>query len=1066
MQKQILKLIFCLLLFLIIPNFTHAASIPVLNFSDIDSGPKTGNTDGVGSGAIVTIWGNYLGSTQGTSKVYVGNVEATAIYYWKNADGQLPSGPADLYSSHKMQEIAFAIPATAPDGLTTIKVVVNGIETNTLPFTIRAGNIYFIKNGGNDTTGNGSWGNAWATLGNVVSGNGKIAAGDVIYSVGIGANSSILVGVTNDLIGTASSPFSLLVYPNTIAQVTTTSGNTAFKNYNHGPTIHPSAYWNFSKFSIDTGYEAFSIFGYGRYVANNVKGVMPAVSYSGFIGGSCPPSNVPDTVSCSGHKVFGNEVHDYGDPTGVNNFHHLIYISNRSGATAEAYEIGWNNFHDNTAYQGIHVYDYVDNPWAGTFKIHNNLIKNQAGNAINMNDASLADYQIYNNVIVLDTTFNPANAGGFASPAAAIRIDTGSANATFKLYNNTVFGYAATNNMGTSTIDYQNNLMVDNRNVAYAGAVNANFTKANNLFYSLANPSLSLPSWATGSSNSNPFFSNAANYDFSLQVGSSAKAAGTDATLATAPTDFYGQPRVAGSVSIGAIQYVNNDKLLQQSDLEYLGAFRVPKGKYGASTGSASLSYGGGPIAYNKMNDSLFMYGQGKLLLEISIPQILNSTNMNALNTSNVLQPSVDIADGNWNNVGTAFAPIGNGAIPRGLLSWNGKLLGSTSGVYDADNQQVYSHFLANNNWSTDTGFSGFYKLTNEPIASIINRAGFLAGFMGDIPASWQGALGGTVLTGEKTLSIIGRSSFGPAAFVFNPADMGVIDPIQASGLMYYPATHPTLGQYTTDSINPVFNRATQISGLVFPEGSSSVLFFGSTGLGSSCYGEGTSTLALDNTFANETVTNSVSSLTLDTTSKTIQIPSGLSTAVGAYIMLKPTANLTYHIYGTITAYNGTTLSLDVITGGIMGSGSYSDWEVHLATSSGLNSVRYCYDPTSTNKGDHAYPYAYYVWAYDANDFLKVKNGTINLSTGQAYKPWEILPYGTWQLDFPFAIEYKDILGAAYDSSTQRLFLSEKYGDHPNGSEPFPLVQVYHLNLNPVIGDIISPSAPANLSVQ
>lgn len=137
MQKQILKLILLLFLFLILPNFTQAAPVPALNFSDIESGPKTGNTDGVGSGAIVTIWGNYLGSSQGTSKIYVGDQEATAIYYWKNADGQLPSGPADLYSSHKMQEIAFSIPATAPDGLTTIKVVVSGIETNTLPFTVR-----------------------------------------------------------------------------------------------------------------------------------------------------------------------------------------------------------------------------------------------------------------------------------------------------------------------------------------------------------------------------------------------------------------------------------------------------------------------------------------------------------------------------------------------------------------------------------------------------------------------------------------------------------------------------------------------------------------------------------------------------------------------------------------------------------------------------------------------------------------------------------------------------------------------------------------------------------------
>ncbi|VAW87147.1 hypothetical protein MNBD_GAMMA18-296, partial [hydrothermal vent metagenome] len=51
------------------------ALVPVLHFSDINSGPKTGLNDGLGSGAIVTIWGNNLGDLQGDSKVYIGNKE-------------------------------------------------------------------------------------------------------------------------------------------------------------------------------------------------------------------------------------------------------------------------------------------------------------------------------------------------------------------------------------------------------------------------------------------------------------------------------------------------------------------------------------------------------------------------------------------------------------------------------------------------------------------------------------------------------------------------------------------------------------------------------------------------------------------------------------------------------------------------------------------------------------------------------------------------------------------------------------------------------------------------------
>jgi hypothetical protein len=51
----------------------------------------------------------------------------------------------------------------------------------------------------------------------------------------------------------------------------------------------------------------------------------------------------------------------------------------------------------------------------------------------------------------------------------------------------------------------------------------------------------------------NPLFNNAGSYDFSLQTGSPAINAGYN-TTATVATDFLGQPRTAGSVSIGAFE--------------------------------------------------------------------------------------------------------------------------------------------------------------------------------------------------------------------------------------------------------------------------------------------------------------------------------------------------------------------------------------------------------------------------------------------------------------------------------------------------------------------------------
>jgi hypothetical protein len=560
MQKQILKLIFFLILFLILPNFTYAAPVPVLNFSDIDSGPKTGNTDGVGLGAIVTIWGNYLGSSQGTSKVYVGDQEATAIYYWKNADGQLPSGPADLYSSHKMQEIAFAIPATAPDGLTTIKVVVNGIETNTLPFTVRTGNIYFVKTGGSDSTGNGSWGNAWGTLQNVVDkANAKIVLGDIVYIAGVDAlNTSI--EIRGPFTGTIDNPFSLIVYPNTRVNI---SGGSNGQHYSLFYGMNGvNSYWNYSKFSLTSLHRAFNLQQGMRIIGN--WGTSPnndGTGMDGWVSGSCPTCNTPTLAApMGGAKIYGNEITHFGKADGTTDVStHLFYISNRSGQLVDAFEIAWGNFHENPVNQGLHVYDMVlCGGWNGPIKLHHNFIKNQGGNAINLNPncANANQFEVFDNVIISDAAYSEI---GFNRAGNPFRFDTSPSQfSTAKVYNNTVYGIGTgVANIVTQGFDFKNNIIIDNDNTVYGTVTTNPFAISNNLFFSIPNSSLAIPLWASGSLNSNPLFTDATSYDFSLQVTSPVKAAGSDAAISVAPTDFYGQPRVAGSVSMGAIQYVS-----------------------------------------------------------------------------------------------------------------------------------------------------------------------------------------------------------------------------------------------------------------------------------------------------------------------------------------------------------------------------------------------------------------------------------------------------------------------------------------------------------------------------
>jgi hypothetical protein len=50
-------------------------------------------------------------------------------------------------------------------------------------------------------------------------------------------------------------------------------------------------------------------------------------------------------------------------------------------------------------------------------------------------------------------------------------------------------------------------------------------------------------------------------------------------------------------------------------------------------------------------------------------------------------------------------------------------------------------------------------------------------------------------------------------------------------------------------------------------------------------------------------------------------------------------------------------------------------------------------------------------------------------------------------LDLPFANGDGTILGAAYDSSTQRIFISQQGGER-YGEAPFPVIHVFKIALN------------------
>ncbi len=83
----------------------------------------------------------------------------------------------------------------------------------------------------------------------------------------------------------------------------------------------------------------------------------------------------------------------------------------------------------------------------------------------------------------------------------------------------------------------------------------------------------------------------------------------------------------------------------------------------------------------------------------------------------------------------------------------------------------------------------------------------------------------------------------------------------------------------------------------------------------------------------------------------------------------------------------------------------------------GSDGAHWCYDPINADKGQHAYPYRYQIWAYDLNDLAAVKRGEKD--------PWEVVPYGVWPFSLPIPEPSVRITGIGYDSATQTIYLSQ-----------------------------------------
>lgn len=261
-------------------------------------------------------------------------------------------------------------------------------------------------------------------------------------------------------------------------------------------------------------------------------------------------------------------------------------------------------------------------------------------------------------------------------------------------------------------------------------------------------------------------------------------------------------------------------------DIQWVGAFRLPQGTFGPSR----FGYGGrGPGYYKDTSNRETLYMEGHAwykgnVAQVQIPTPSSSRSFDVLPRATLLQSFHDVTDGNLG--GASGDGIGS------LLPYNGKLIVGSYEFYDGAGDQETTIGQSSLDLAPTNDFKGFFA------PSGINP-GRLGGYMSLIPTEWRSLLGGPALNGNCCLSIISRTNSGPGVSVFDPANVGTLNPVPFREVLGYPLSNPVKfgnEQGGCSVQNNVFNCTTKVVGVALPTGTRSVLFFGRHGTGPVCY--------------------------------------------------------------------------------------------------------------------------------------------------------------------------------------------------------------------------------------
>lgn len=573
-------------LLLLVATVVASGDLPVLFFSDLESGPGTGGENG--NGAFVTVWGRGFGASRGSSTVEVGGGAASAYPVWTDA------------------RVTFQLGATASTGSIVLRTPSGA--SNSLPFTVRPGSIRFVSASGSDGN-DGSFAHPWAT---VVHAKNTMAAGDITYLMNgvtevAEENASAVVAIERG--GEPGRPLALVAYPGAHPTIGSTALEYGIRVLGDGVGD-----WVLAGLTLRGQIEAAEVGGFGsqrwRVIGNDI---------------SCPVGDGQTgcfTAALASHVTFlGNEVHDVGAQSSPqpSKQYHAVYFTTDTNHV----EVGWNHIHSNrtcraiqfhssplcipncgpTDTTGFNQYDLV---------VHDNLIHGDVCDGIVFAtvDPSRGPVRAFNNVIY-DVGRGPSPPDGDAN-YTCIYISGGTntgpdGTGIVEVFNNTLHDCGARALLPGAIGDegmigrapYSTGLimrLVDNVVLARSGEPYVSPSSdttliqgSNNLWFGNG----ASPGFLSANINADPRFVNLAAFDFHLAAASPAVNTG----IATAATrDFDGVTRPQGAAfDLGAFERASGTACTAPAITAHPEGQSVPSGQ-GATlsveaSGSPTLTY-------------------------------------------------------------------------------------------------------------------------------------------------------------------------------------------------------------------------------------------------------------------------------------------------------------------------------------------------------------------------------------------------------------------------------------------------------------------------------------------